>query len=76
MRKTSGLSERLRTLSEDMTIDLTETTVKYRLPLQKSRIHTSQQTQGETKAQNGVLKRENLSIDKAAKVCCSEDQNF
>jgi hypothetical protein len=72
MSKTSSLSERLRSLSEDLTIDLTETTVKY--PIQKNTSH--QKNDGDETKQQGAQQRKSLSIDKAAKVCRSEDQNF
>lgn len=75
MSKTSSLSERLRSLSEDLTIDLTETTVKYTLPIQKNTSH--QKNDGDETKQQGAQQRKSLSIDKAAKVLCrSEDQNF
>lgn len=74
MSKTSSLSERLRSLSEDLTIDLTETTVKYTLPIQKNTSH--QKNDGDETKQQGAQQRKSLSIDKAAKVCRSEDQNF
>lgn len=59
MSKTSSLSERLRSLSEDMTIDLTETTVKYTLPIQKNTSH--QKNDGDETKQQGAQQRKSLS---------------